>query len=177
MTCPLGFSSLVCKMIKKKKMLLLKLQRSSDWTHPFQTTGLGPEKLGKWAGQSARRWGHSTNVQCHLHSDWKLCPVSPPKGQRSLASSLVLWQAKGDRLSSRTRASSRAQGKWYGLGLLGASKTSEPRKSGYLQGGPEQERANSRESSPFSQSILILFLWGPATSHSALHTGSRGSLS
>jgi hypothetical protein len=48
MTCPLGLSSLLYKMIKKKKKkLLLKLQRSSDWTHPFQITGLGPEKPGK----------------------------------------------------------------------------------------------------------------------------------
>lgn len=44
MTCPLGLGSLVYK--KKKKMLLLKLQSSSDSTHPFQTTGLGPEELG-----------------------------------------------------------------------------------------------------------------------------------
>lgn len=43
MTCPLGLGSLV---YKKKKMRLLKLQSSSDSTHPFQTTGLGPEELG-----------------------------------------------------------------------------------------------------------------------------------
>lgn len=30
-----------------QKKPLLKLQKSSDWTHPFQITGLGPEKPGK----------------------------------------------------------------------------------------------------------------------------------
>jgi hypothetical protein len=71
--------------------------------------------------------GYSTNAQCHLYADWKPCPVSPPKGQRSLALSLILWQVKGDRLSSRTRPSIRHKGRWHGPGLLGANRTSVQR--------------------------------------------------
>lgn len=53
--------------------------------------------------------GYSTNAQCHLYADWKPCPVSPPKGQRSLALSLVLWQVKGDRLKFKDPAFYQAQ--------------------------------------------------------------------